>query len=134
MLLGIAVVGGKVSGGLEIIDFDEPELFEPWQSLVEEANADLLDNLPIVLTPSGGYHCFYRCREIEGNQKLAQRKGENDHPEVMIETRGEGGYVLIPGCPPRPAARRTLVERSVMPDTLRSTTERTRSFRRLVAV
>ncbi|MCZ6626258.1 MAG: DUF3987 domain-containing protein [Deltaproteobacteria bacterium] len=98
-LLGIAVVGGKVSGGLEIIDFDEPELFEPWQDLIEEANADLLDNLPIVLTPSGGYHLFYRCREIEGNQKLAQRKGET-HPEVMIETRGEGGYVLIPGCPP----------------------------------
>lgn len=100
LLLGIAVVGGKVSGGLEIIDFDLPELFEPWQALVEEANADLLDNLPVTLTPSGGYHLFYRCREIKGNQKLAQRKGENGRHEVMIETRAEGGFVLIPGCPP----------------------------------
>jgi len=96
---GIGAIGGKVSGGLTILDFDEPELFEPWQALVEGASGSLLDDLPIVLTPSGGIHVFFRCEEIAGNQKLAQREGENG-PEVMIETRGEGGYVLLPGCPP----------------------------------
>jgi len=97
---GIAAIGGEVSSGLEIIDFDDPGLFEPWQALVEEASGGLLDDLPLVLSPSGGFHVFYRCEEIAGNQKLAQQKGENGRPEVMIETRARGGYVLLPGCPP----------------------------------
>ena len=97
---GLAAIGGSVSMGLEIIDFDDPDLFEPWQSLVQEANPDLLDNLPLVITPSIGFHIFFRSPQPGGNQKLAQRKGENGRPEVMIETRAEGGYVLLPGCPP----------------------------------
>ena len=59
----------------------------------------------MVRTPSGGRHVYYRCDEVEGNQKLAQRLirggGENggDKLKALIETRGSGGYVLIPGCP-----------------------------------
>ena len=37
---------------------------------------------------------------VEGNQKLAQRQGSDGKPKVLIETRGEGGYVLLPGSPP----------------------------------
>ena len=74
---GMAAIGGEVSDGLTIIDFDEADLFTPWQEAVEEFDGDLLDDLPIVQTPSGGWHVFYRCEEVEGNQKLAQRKGEN---------------------------------------------------------
>lgn len=111
---GIAIVTGAVSGSLEIFDCDAPELFEAWCELVESSCPGLLIRLVIVLTPSGGYHVYYRSREIEGNQKLAQRlievpegteggrwiDGRYVKLVTLLETRGEGGYVLAPGSPP----------------------------------
>jgi len=53
-----------------------------------------------VETPTGGFHIYYRCSDgVEGNQKLAQRKDSNGKLKTLIETRGEGGYVLAPGSP-----------------------------------
>jgi len=97
---GLAVVAGKVSKNVEIIDFDDPASFGDWEAIVKIAGGSgLLEKLPIVMTPSPGFHVYYRCKDgVEGNQKLAQRKGKG--PEVMIETRGEGGYVLLPGSHP----------------------------------
>ena len=89
---GIAIVCGQVSGNMEVIDFDDPTLFEPWKRLLkEQGGADLLKKLVIVETPTGGYHVYYRCSDgIEGNQKLAQRKGSDGRLQVLIETRGAG--------------------------------------------
>lgn len=92
---GVALVGGKVSGGLEIIDFDAPELIEEWRELVEDAVPDLLGQLPQVVTPGDGLHVLYRCAEVSGNSKLAQRADGH----TLIETRGEGGYVVTAGSP-----------------------------------
>src|SRR5262249_52996097 len=36
----------------------------------------------------------------QGNLKLACRPGSEGKPITVIETRGEGGYVLSPSCPP----------------------------------
>ena len=110
---GLALIGGKVSGNLEILDFDAPELIAEWRELVEEAAPGLLEQLPQVETPSGGGHVLYRCAEIAGNTKLAQREVEvpegtrGARPregrwfkvETTIETRGEGGYVITAGSP-----------------------------------
>jgi len=98
---GLAVVAGKVSKNLEIIDFDDPDSFSNWQALVKAAGGEeLLKKLPTVITPSGGNHVFYLCKDgVEGNRKLAQKKVKG-RPEVLIETRGEGGYVLLPESPP----------------------------------
>ena len=99
---GIGIVCGRISGHLEVLDFDGP--MEGWQDLVREMGCgSLVDKLPLVKTPSGGYHVYYRSpEEIEGNQKLAQTAGgDGDSPSrVLIETRGEGGYVLAPESPP----------------------------------
>jgi hypothetical protein len=111
---GIAIVGGAVSGSLEIFDCDAPELFEAWCELVESVCPGLLTRLVIVLTPSGGFHVYYRSSEIQGNQKLAQQlvkvpegakngrwiDGRFVTVKTLLETRGEGGYVLAPGSPP----------------------------------
>lgn len=103
---GIAVLGGKVSGGLEMLDFDRAEFIDPWIKKVEEKTPDLVARLPRIRTPKGGAHFYYRCKKIEGNQKLAQEppsvdESGNPKPNTLIETRGEGGYVLAP---PSPAA------------------------------
>lgn len=111
---GIAVIGGKVSGGLEILDFDSPDIIPAWRKLVEEEAPDLLTKLPQVETPSGGLHVYFRCAIMQGNQKLAEREievpattpgaykrgGNFFKNTTLIETRGEGGYVLAPGSPP----------------------------------
>ncbi len=90
---GIGLVCGAVSGGLEVLDFDAGELLEPWQKLV----AGIAKNLPIVSTPSGGWHVLYRCEEIGGNVKIAC--DPNRLKQTLIETRGEGGYIVAEGSP-----------------------------------
>jgi energy-coupling factor transporter ATP-binding protein EcfA2 len=105
---GIAAIGGKVSGGLECLDFDQVGVFDRWADDIELLAPTLLRRLVIVKTPSGGYHCWYRCDQIQGNQpNLARRFPTEEelqtHPKaksfVVIETRGEGGYALVPGSP-----------------------------------
>ena len=101
----IAIIGGAVSGGLEIVDVDLKYDVSGtlWERLKSELG-DLMELLYVVRTKSGGYHLYYRCEEIEGNQKLAMRHAtkeelkETPHAKeiVLIETRGEGGYVLAP--------------------------------------
>lgn len=108
---GIGIVCGAVSGGLEVIDFDQPEVFEAWRSLVYE----IVAYLPVIETAGGGYHVPYRCSEIAGNHKLASweppeswsqqtystRQGCYGRPvkATRIETRGQGGYIVAVGSP-----------------------------------
>jgi hypothetical protein len=94
---GIAIICGAISGGLEVLDCDQAEHFQPWRELVEAQRPGLLERLPIVRTPNG-YHLYYHCDEIEGNQPDIARDADG---KVIFETRGEGGYVLAPGCPPK---------------------------------
>lgn len=93
---GLAIVCGSVSGNLEVIDFDSKEAFELWSELVESECPGLLENIPRVRTPSGGVHVYLRRGgAVVGNRKLALDAAGR----VLIETRGQGGYVLAPGCP-----------------------------------
>ena len=97
---GLAAVGGKVSGNLEIMDFDDPGSYERWKQLVGKVTPELLERLVMVQTPSSGHHVFYCCPDgMERNQYLARRK-DGRKLQVLIETRGEGGYVLLPGSSP----------------------------------
>jgi hypothetical protein len=100
---GIAVLGGKVSGGLELSDFDrEAEtIFPQWRELVESEAPGLLARLCVVRTPRPGYHVRYRCTEvpIPGNMDLAIDPVVKGKERKLIETRGEGGYGLAPGSP-----------------------------------
>lgn len=87
----LGAVCGEGSDGLEVIDFDDAELFEPWLDAVAEEDEDLSNELVVVQTRKG-FHVYYYTDHIEGNQKLAQSEDGN----VLIETRGEGGYVQCP--------------------------------------
>ena len=73
-------------------------IFPAWCALVEAEAPDLIARLSVVQTPKGGYHVRYRCPDmpIPGNEKLATDPAAK---VVLIETRGEGGYALAPGCP-----------------------------------
>ena len=103
---GIAVICGAVSGGLEVLDFDDGDAYRAWAAAMEANAPGALARLPRVQTPGGGMHVYYRVATPAGNQKLAemtpqeaaQLKGDPGK-RTLIETRGEGGYVLAPGSP-----------------------------------
>lgn len=93
---GIAILGGKVSGNLEMLDFDTYKFFPYWVDEVDSRAPGVVERLVLVETPKGGRHAYYRCAEIAGNTKLAQHREEGKlRPD--IETRGEGGYCIAPG-------------------------------------
>ncbi|MEX1232510.1 MAG: bifunctional DNA primase/polymerase [Planctomycetaceae bacterium] len=119
----LCIVAGKISGHLEVLDFDhQAELYEPWRALVEAEAPGLIDRLLIERSQSDGRHVVYRCAtSIDGNRKLAQRvvlvesadpvtiNGKPYKPRrvgdeyvvmlTLIETRGERGLFL---CAPTP--------------------------------
>ncbi|MFH0844903.1 MAG: bifunctional DNA primase/polymerase [Pseudomonadota bacterium] len=84
----IAVICGKISGNLEIIDFDfEAEAFKEWATQVHEQDPHLLLKLIIEKSPHGT-HIAYRCLEasIPGNTKLAK---------AGIGVSGPGYYLYV---------------------------------------
>lgn len=102
---GLAVVCGSVSGGLEVIDFDlKYATWDVYKAVKELIPFSIYKKIHIVRTKSHGYHWYYRCEVIDGNQKLASRlptpveAKSNPHIKnyCIIETRGEGGYVVAP--------------------------------------
>jgi hypothetical protein len=106
---GIGLLGGKSSKGLECIDFDnhfgdaKQVISDFWKI---EGVKDIIEKykLPIESTVSGGFHLLFRCDLNEGNQKLASRpKFDEDskktRADVLIETRGEGGYFVVDPTP-----------------------------------
>lgn len=77
--LGIAVVCGKVSGGLTCRDFDVEESYHVWAA----ANPELAAILPTAKT-ARGYHVFFRS-DLDRVEKL-----------VDGELRGDGAIVVLP--------------------------------------
>lgn len=109
---GIAIITGKSSGNLEVLDIDtknftEGCLFLKFCSAIAKRNAELINKLVIVRSRSGGFHMYYRCSEIGSNQALAKRptteqeklRSPKEKLKVLIETRGIGGYIVAPPSP-----------------------------------
>jgi hypothetical protein len=109
---GLGVVCGEVSGGLELLEFEGRAVAEGiHEEFVQRCTvAGLVHVLARVAngyretTPSGGRHLLYRCPgAVEGNLQLARRPATadelaadpTDRIKVLIETRGEGGFVVV---------------------------------------
>jgi putative DNA primase/helicase len=101
--IGLALVCGKVSGNLEMLEIEgraaDFDSLDKIRSAAEAHNVldvwdDFNDYGYCEVTPSGGMHLLYRLpddRPVPGNTKLAQ----NAARECLAETRGEGGYVVV---------------------------------------
>ena len=85
----LGIVCGQVSGGLLVLDFDQEALvtYRHWRKAV----GHLAEKLPAVRTGKG-VHVYMRTVAPGGNRRLAM----NAAGRVLIETRGEGGYVIAP--------------------------------------
>jgi len=108
---GVGVICGAVSGGLEMLEFEGRAVAEGvqgrYRDLAEAAGLGAV--LSRILTgyaedtPTGGLHLLYRVPTPLGNTKLASRPATareldakpQDRIKVLMETRGEGGYVIV---------------------------------------
>jgi hypothetical protein len=97
---GIGIICGKISGGLECMDFDN-HFGDATENLIEYLKIpevkDIYNRykLPIEKTQGGGFHLIFRCSKNEGSRKLAQRwNNEKNMAEAIIETKGEKAYFV----------------------------------------
>lgn len=91
---GIGLVCG-LEMQIEVIDIDckydlTRTLFERYKKAINEVDKNLLKKLVVQKTVSGGYHFYYRCSEIQGNKKLANRiSSEDEKNETFDKTYKE---------------------------------------------
>ena len=115
---GLGLVCGQVSGGLEVLEFDDRTTYEEFKNAAQQSgHGDLVERIEQGYcedTPSGGVHWLYRCEAVSGNTKLARRpkteeekEGDGDRVKVLIETRGERGFIVVApsGGPVHPSGR-----------------------------
>lgn len=117
---GLGVICGTVSGNLEMLEFEGRAVTENLipafaQTATDTGHADTWATVSsgcAVMSPSHGLHLYYRVTGgVDGNTKLASRHATDDEltPDetqrltrgkrairVLIETRGEGGFVVAP--------------------------------------
>lgn len=84
------LICGAISGWLEVLDFDTVAGYQQFHDAVKSSDlASVFDRIGqgyAERTPRG-MHLLYYCDAVEGNKKLNEK--------LKIETRGEGGYVVI---------------------------------------
>jgi hypothetical protein len=100
--LALAVVCGSVSGNLELLELEGRAAGElpNIKALADDSGlGELLQRLIagyFEMSPSGGWHFLYRVTgPVPGNTKIAR----NTSGEVLAETRGQGGYVIVAPTP-----------------------------------
>jgi putative DNA primase/helicase len=103
---GVGWVTGNVSGNLEVLEFDAGgEVYQAFKDRAEQTGlGEVVERIEAgysSASPTGGIHWPYRCDVIDGNTKLARRpkrpeeqRDPKDTVQVLIETRGEGGYIV----------------------------------------
>ncbi|MFM7243228.1 MAG: bifunctional DNA primase/polymerase, partial [Planctomycetaceae bacterium] len=99
---GVAVLAGRASGNIEMLEVEGRcvERLDELARIAEDTGIrDLfqcMTNGWSELTPSAGVHFYYRVSDgpVAGNTVLAQRPKTDGTPEVLAETRGQGGYSI----------------------------------------
>jgi hypothetical protein len=104
----IGLICGEISGNLLAIDIDckydlTGTLYQDLKELIENSKEGLFEKFQINTTKNNGFHLIFSCENKPiGNKKLASRPANEEEIEkgekvkVLIETRGEGGYICYP--------------------------------------
>lgn len=98
---GLGIVCGEVSGRLTVIDLDAKNdptgtLNARVEAAIRGAMPGVYERLTIESTPSGGRHLYFCAPEAHGNLKLALPA---QGTKAIIETRGEGGFIVAAPTP-----------------------------------
>ena len=84
----IAIVCGKVSGNLVVVDFDDKEVYEKFMKEIENDSElkSIIETTWLVETTKG-YHIYLR---VDSNKPVLTGK------MAKVDIKGEGGYVVAP--------------------------------------
>lgn len=95
---GIAMICGEVSGGLEVLDFEDQASFEEWRDSIRGLPFER--TLPVVKTPGGGAHVLFKSDACGPGEKLAKTAdATRGHDGLLAESRGERQYAVTVGSP-----------------------------------
>ena len=91
--VNIAIVCGRVSGNLVVLDFDDMDTFKEWYERVDKEHPDLRDLiLKTWMVETGkGIHVYFRLKDpslVPRTKPKVEKK--------PIDIKGEGGYVVAP--------------------------------------
>jgi putative DNA primase/helicase len=88
---GVGLVCGAVSGGLELLEFDDYATYVDYKQTADDLGlTDLIERIErgyCEKTPSGGIHWLYFCTSVEGNTRLASEPTLSD--DRVHSHRGE---------------------------------------------
>lgn len=76
------------------MDIENQGTAEDYLSMLRERIPNCLASLPLVRTPSGGMHLYYRHKMKPCPGKHLASRRVNDETELLVETRGQGQYVV----------------------------------------
>lgn len=87
---GVGLVCGTPSGNVQCLDIDTKydltgKLYENYKKTIHRLSPNLLEKLVVQKTKSGGYHFIFRCTEISGNEKLANRRTTDEERKKTYE-------------------------------------------------
>jgi RecA-family ATPase len=100
--MGIGIICGAISGGLVALDIEVEVIYDLFRQKVQDAGLiDELDRCPVIRTPHNGRHVWCLTNVAMRSQILAK---DLDIPTpkadgLIVETRGDGGFVVGPGSP-----------------------------------
>ena len=104
--MGLAVVLGRISGGLECLDLVSAPAAKLFRQLVTlQGEAGLLERLPAVQgSCTGRTRLYYRCSHpARGYRRMAQFEAPSEFGVVRLEVvaflHGEGRWTALPGSP-----------------------------------
>lgn len=109
--IGVAVACGPVSNDTIVFDFEYLDYYSAWEAELSTECRQVLETAPHVRTPgkdeAGGRHVYIRWPGVLRSTKLArmsheeaERRCGDSGATTAIEIKGDGGYVLAPGCLP----------------------------------
>jgi hypothetical protein len=105
--LGVGIVCGRISGGLEVLAFADAEAFQVWRNRLEQQAPGLRERLTAVLTAENAWQLYYRCPDSGSSQILAEcivthPTARKPVRKTLISVHGETAYLpapgLMPGC------------------------------------
>jgi hypothetical protein len=104
---GVGIITGQASGNVEMVEVENRAIvngsLEFLGDISRRSNIDHIWNTALrgcaEQSGGGGVHMFIRLEDqaVPGNLKLAANRDN----EVLAETRGEGGFVIVAPTPPR---------------------------------
>ena len=98
----IGIICGDVSGNLEILDFDDETLIDPFEETLQSDSSALFQKLIRVETGSGKRHYIYRCSSSPGGRRILAQNSPapgKTKGKVAIELRGNGCMTIAAGSP-----------------------------------